>query len=74
MVWTEIHLDGHTDLYVFPRCGIISERHRSDMLEPIFRPHACAIGDAFILMQDNARAHTSKESTTFLSKTTMLAV
>ena len=51
--------------HVFPRCGIISARHRSAIVEPIFRPYACAIGDAFILMQDNARAHTSKESRTF---------
>ena len=32
----------------------MSARHRSDILEPIVRPHACAFGDAFILMQDNA--------------------
>ena len=34
----------------------MAARHRSDILEPIARPHACAIGDALILMQDNARA------------------
>ena len=50
MVWTEVSLDGHTDLYVFPRGGIMVARHRSGMLETIIRPHACANGDAFILM------------------------
>ena len=32
MVWTEISLDGHTDLYMFPRGGIMAARHRSDIL------------------------------------------
>ena len=50
MVWTEIALYGHSDLYVFPRGGIMSARHRSDILEPIIMSHACSIGDAFILM------------------------
>ena len=48
MVWTEVHLDGHTDLYAFPRGSIMSARHRSDILEPIVRSHASANGDAFI--------------------------
>ena len=40
----------------------MAERHRSDIREPIVRPHACAIGDAFMLMPDNARAHTAQVS------------
>ena len=52
LVWSY----GTVDLYVFPRGGIMSARHRSDILEPIVRPHACAIGNSFTLMQDNARA------------------
>ena len=69
MVWTEVPLDGHTDLYVFPRGGIMAARHRSDILEPTVRPHACANGDAFILMQDNAPAHTAQVSMTFIDNT-----
>ena len=49
MVWTEVPLYGHTDPYVFPRGGIMKGRHRSDMLETIVSPHACANGDAFVL-------------------------
>ena len=30
MVWTEIQLDGRTDLHVFARGGITAARHRSD--------------------------------------------
>ena len=69
MVWTEIPLDGHTELYVFHRGGIMAARQRSDILEPIVRPHSGAIGDAFILMQDNARAHTAQVSMTFIDDT-----
>ena len=54
MVWTEIPVDGHIYLYMFPRGGTMTARHRSDILEPIVRPHTGAIGDAFILMQYNA--------------------
>ena len=65
----EVPLDGHTDLYVLPRGGIIAARHRSDILEPIVRPHAYANGDAFILMQDNAPVHTAQVSMTFIDDT-----
>ena len=43
MGWTEVPLDGHTDMYVFRRGGIMAARHRSDILEPIVRPHACVM-------------------------------
>ena len=66
MVWAGISLDGRTDLYVFPRGGITAVRYRDEVLEPIVRPYAGAIGDTFILMQDNTRAHTAQLSMTFL--------
>ena len=40
--------------------------HRSDIIEPIARPFAGVIGDAFILIQDNARAQTVLVSMNFL--------
>ena len=43
--WTDIPLVGHTDLYMFPRGGIMAAIHRSDILERIVRQHPCAIGD-----------------------------
>ena len=43
MVWSEILLDGHRDMYVFPRGGIMEARHRSNIMEPIVRPHAGAV-------------------------------
>ena len=47
----------------------MSARHRSNILEPIVRPHACDIGDAFILMQYNARAHRAQVSMTIVDDT-----
>ena len=52
----EISLDGRTVLYVLVRAGITVAIHRSDILEPIVWPFAGVIGDAFILIQDNALA------------------
>ena len=52
-------------LFVFPRGSITAVRYRDEVLEPIVRG-AGAIGDTFMLMQDNARAHTARVSTTFL--------
>ena len=67
MVWAGISLDGHTDWYVFARGFITAVRYRNEVLGPIVRPFAGAIGDAFISMQDNARAHTALVSSTFLN-------
>ena len=66
MVWTEIPLDGRTDLNVFARGHITVAIHRNDIREPIVRPLAGAIVDAFILMQYNARAFPARVSLTFL--------
>ena len=72
MVWTAVQLDVHTDLD--SGGGIMTARHRSDILEPIVRPHAGAIGDAFILMQDNACAHTAQVFMTFTDETCIIVM
>ena len=66
MALYEISLDGRTVLYELVRRGITAAIHHSDILEPIVRPFAGVIGDAFILIQDNARAQTVLVSMTFL--------
>ena len=66
MALDEISLDGRTVLYVLVRGGITVAIHRSDILEPIVRPFAGVIGDAFILIQDHARAQTVLVFMTFL--------
>ena len=52
MALDEISLDGRTVLYVLVRAAI----RRSGIIEPIVRALTGVIGDAFILIQDNARA------------------
>ena len=66
MALDEISLDGRTVLYVFVRAGKTVAIHRGDILDTIVRPFAGVIGDAFILIQDNARAQTVLVSMTFL--------
>ena len=66
MVWADMSLNCRTDLYVFVRRGITEARQCNDILDPIGRSYAGAIGDAFILMQDNARSHTAQVFMTFL--------
>ena len=38
MVWTDIHLDGRTHLYVLARGHMAEAIHRNDIREPIGRP------------------------------------
>ena len=62
----DISLDGRTDMHVLVRGGIMAAIHRSDILEPIVRPFSGIIGDAFILIQDNALTQTVLVSMAFL--------
>ena len=66
MVWTEIPLNGRTDLCVLARGHVTAAIHSNDIREPLVRQYAGAIVDAFSVMQDNACAHTARMSLTFL--------
>lgn len=68
MVWGGICLRGRTDLYVFDRGTLTALRYRDDILAPIVRPFAGAIGVDFILMQDNARPHTARIAMDYLNQ------
>ena len=74
LFWTEILLVGHTDMFVFPRGGIMAAIHRSDIMERIVRQHPCAIDDAFIVMQDNALSHAAQVYMPFMGDTTGIRV
>ncbi|GFU34697.1 uncharacterized protein TNCV_1994071 [Trichonephila clavipes] len=56
----EISLGGHTDLHVFHGGTVIGLRYRDEILDPYVRPYAAAIGNDFILMDDNARPHRAR--------------
>ena len=55
MVWAGISLGGHTDLLVFHGRNLTGVRYCDEILDPYVRPYAAAIGNYFILMDDNAQ-------------------
>ena len=70
MVWAGIIIDGKTDLHVI--AGNLSDvRYRDEILHPIVRPYAGAVGDGFILMDDNARPHRARVVTDYLENDTV---
>ena len=65
MVWAGISEEGKTDLIVL-RGGITAEVYVNQVLRPAVVPYAAAIGDGFVLMQDNATPHKARITQTFL--------
>ncbi|GFX65670.1 USP6 N-terminal-like protein [Trichonephila clavipes] len=60
LVWAGISLGGHTDLHVLHGGTVTGLRYRDEILDPYVRPYAAAIGNDFILMDDNARPHRAR--------------
>ncbi|GFW14158.1 transposable element Tcb2 transposase [Trichonephila clavipes] len=60
LVWAGISLGGHTHLHVFHGGTVTGLRYRDETLDPYVRPYAVAIGNDFILMDDNARPHRAR--------------
>ncbi|GFV24604.1 transposable element Tc3 transposase [Trichonephila clavipes] len=60
LVWAGISLGGHTDLHVFHGGTVTGLRYRDEIFDPYVRPYAAAIGNDFILMDDNARPHRAR--------------
>jgi transposase len=46
-------------------------RYRDEILHPIVRPYAGAVGDGFILMDDNTRPHRARVVTDYLEDETI---
>ena len=68
VLWAGICLGSRTDLIILRPGGITGLRYCDELLEPIVRPFAAAMGDGFIFMQDNARPHTARVSLDFLEE------
>ncbi|KAI4901808.1 hypothetical protein NFI96_009500 [Prochilodus magdalenae] len=66
MVWCGISLEGRTALHVLARGSLTAIRYRDEILRPLVRPHAGAVGPGFLLMQDNARPHVAGVCQQFL--------
>ncbi|GFY36018.1 transposable element Tcb2 transposase [Trichonephila clavipes] len=57
LVYGGISIDGRTDLYIIRDGPLTARRYRDEILRHIVVPYAAAIGDDFILMDDNSRPH-----------------
>ncbi|GFX45083.1 transposable element Tcb1 transposase [Trichonephila clavipes] len=57
MVWAGISFGYRTDLHIFKRGSVTAVRYRDEVLEPIVRLYAAAVGPTFLLMDDNAHSH-----------------
>lgn len=59
-VWGGICLGGRTDLVVLINASMTATRYRDMVVEPIIIPFAGAIGERFVLIDDNARPHRAR--------------
>ncbi|GFY09487.1 transposable element Tcb2 transposase [Trichonephila clavipes] len=66
LVYGGISIDGRTDLYIIRGGHLTVCRYRDEILRPIVVPYAAAIGDDFILMDDNCRPHRANLVEDFL--------
>ncbi|GFT96337.1 uncharacterized protein TNCV_2081911 [Trichonephila clavipes] len=55
MVWAGISLEYRTDLHIFKRGSVTTVRYRDEVLEPLVRLYAAAVGPTFVSMNDSAR-------------------
>ncbi|GFW60995.1 transposable element Tcb2 transposase [Trichonephila clavipes] len=55
LVYGRISIDERTVLYIIRDGPLTARRYRDEILRPIVIPYAAAIGDDFILMDDNCR-------------------
>ncbi|GFX67945.1 transposable element Tcb2 transposase [Trichonephila clavipes] len=66
LVYGGISIDGRTDLYIIRDRALTARRYRDEILRPIIVPYTSAIGDDFILMDDNCRPHRANLVEDFL--------
>ncbi|GFV89519.1 transposable element Tcb2 transposase [Trichonephila clavipes] len=66
LVFGGISIDGRTDLYIIRDGPLTARRYRDEILRPIVVPYAAAIGDDFILMDDNCRPYRANLVEDFL--------
>ncbi|GFU98411.1 transposable element Tcb2 transposase [Trichonephila clavipes] len=66
LVYSGISIDGCTDLYIIRYGPLTARRYRDEIFRPIVVPYAAAIGDDFILMDDNCRPHRANLVEDFL--------
>ncbi|KAI4883629.1 hypothetical protein NFI96_012926 [Prochilodus magdalenae] len=62
MVWGGVSLEGCTDLYRLDNGTPTAIRHQDEILRPLVRPCAGAVGPGFLLVQNNARPYVARSS------------
>ncbi|KAJ8332478.1 hypothetical protein SKAU_G00422670 [Synaphobranchus kaupii] len=60
MVWGGISLEGRTNLHMLANGTLTAVRYRDEILRPIVRPYAGAVGPGFLLVQDNAWPYVAR--------------
>ncbi|GFU74443.1 transposable element Tcb2 transposase [Trichonephila clavipes] len=66
LVYGVISIDGRTDLYIIRDGPLTAHRYSDEILRHIVVPYDAAIGDDFILMDDNCRPHRANLVEDFL--------
>ena len=61
-----VSYNGRTDLHVFKNGTVDGQRYRNEILAPYVVPHVGAVGQEFILMDDNATVHRARNVNTYL--------
>ena len=72
MVWAGISTQGKTDLHVIDNGTLTALRYVNEILDVYVRPYAGAVGENFILMDDNARAHRACITDQYLEQATIV--
>lgn len=68
MVWAGISMEACTDLVFIDEGSLTAHRYIEEILADHIVPFAPFIGDNFVLMQDNARPHTARCVTEYLTE------
>ena len=72
IVWAGISAQGKTDLHVIDNGTLTALRYVNEILDVYIRPYAGAVGENFILMDDNARAHRARITDQYLEQATIV--
>ena len=74
MVWVGISAQRKTDLHVIDNGTLTALRYVNEILDVYVRPYAGAVGENFILMDDNARAHRARITDQYLEQATIVHI
>ena len=70
--WAVLSAQGKTDLHVIDNGTLTALRYVNEILDVYVRPHAGAVGENFILMDDNVRAHRARITDQYLEQATIV--